>query len=440
MNVLIIYSTHITPRLQYIADSIFHAEMELTDDKEKFSLSSAAKINYSPAKVSGNELWIQPHSLLFENNIHPQNTACFDWRRLKVFFKTEGDIAFDIFAASFYLLSRYEEYLPHEKDMYGRYAHTNSLAYKENFLHLPLVNLWMIEFIKLFQQKFPQLLIPDSQFRFLPTCDIDIAYSYLHQSFLKNTGGILLSMVNACLPDRQGQWSMVKERINVLLRKQKDPFDTYEWLDALHEKYNLKPFYFFLLAEKRKAYDKNISPHSKSMQKLIKHHAEKYSIGIHPSWQSGDDENILRKEILLLRNISGKAITGSRQHYIRMKLPETYRLLAGNRITDDYSPGYGSINGFRASYCLPFSWYDLEKEEQTSLTLHPFCYMEANSFFEQGYTSAQAADELQQYFDIVKKVNGTLITIFHNHFLTEQPQWIEWREMYEEFLIRNFVQ
>lgn len=64
--------------------------------------------------------------------------------------------------------------------------------------------------------------------------------------------------------------------------------------------------------------------------------------------------------------------------------------------------------------------------------------MEANSYFEQKYTPSQAAEELQQYYDVVKGVNGQLITIFHNHFLTEQPEWVSWRRMYETFLQRNF--
>jgi hypothetical protein len=64
--------------------------------------------------------------------------------------------------------------------------------------------------------------------------------------------------------------------------------------------------------------------------------------------------------------------------------------------------------------------------------------MEANSFFEQRNTVEQAAIELQQYHDAVKAVGGQLITIFHNHFVTEQPQWAAYREMYRGFLQNNF--
>jgi hypothetical protein len=350
---------------------------------------------------------------------------------LKAFFKASGDIPFDIFSATFYLLSRYEEYFLYEKDTYGRYAHTNSIAFKEDFLNLPLINLWIQKFQKLLQQKFPSSIIHLSAFTFLPTYDIDIAYAYRNHPFLKNTFGLSKDLGTA-------NFKSYFQRFFAMLGIGSDPFDTYEWIDALHSKYNLSPYYFFLLAEKRKEYDKNLSPHTNAMRQLIKQHSTKYETGIHPSWQSGDDVNILKKEISLLGEITGKPVSKSRQHYIRMTLPDTYRLLVDNGITEDHSMGYGSINGFRASCASSFYWYDLEKEQPTSLLIRPFCFMEANAYFEQHFTAEQAAEELQQYHDIVNSVKGELITIFHNHFVTEQKEWLPWRNMYADFLKRNF--
>ena len=147
---------------------------------------------------------------------------------------------------------------------------------------------------------------------------------------------------------------------------------------------------------------------------------------------------LLKKEIKIFESITGTEVAKSRQHYVRMQLPQTYRLLIAHGISEDHSMGYGSINGFRASVASPFYWYDLERELQTSLLIRPFCYMEANSLFEQHFTSMEAAEELQQYHDVVKSVNGELITVFHNHFVTEQKQWLPWRNMYDEFLKRNY--
>jgi hypothetical protein len=163
-----------------------------------------------------------------------------------------------------------------------------------------------------------------------------------------------------------------------------------------------------------------------------------YTTGIHPSWQSGTDEWLLEKEIETLQTITGNPVKFSRNHYLRFTVPHTCRRLIAAGITDDHSMAYGAINGFRASYALPYRWYDLERECMTPLTIHPFCFMEASSFFEQGYGASQAGEELQYYHDTVKNVSGELITLFHNHFLTEQAEWIAWREMYEAFLAKNF--
>jgi hypothetical protein len=60
--------------------------------------------------------------------------------------------------------------------------------------------------------------------------------------------------------------------------------------------------------------------------------------------------------------------------------------------------------------------------------------MEANSFYEQKLSAQQAFEELRHYFDVVKSVNGTFITIWHNSFLGTARQFRGWREMYREFI------
>jgi hypothetical protein len=96
--------------------------------------------------------------------------------------------------------------------------------------------------------------------------------------------------------------------------------------------------------------------------------------------------------------------------------------------------GYGSINGFRASIASPFYWYDLEKESTTELKIYPFCFMDANSFFEQKQTTEQAFDEMTRYYQSIKSVNGTMITIWHNTFLGTAELFTGWREVYEKFI------
>ncbi|MFC0774568.1 polysaccharide deacetylase family protein [Terrimonas alba] len=411
----------------FFGKEIIGKPFELTTDKDFYAGSNVPKINYSPERKSTDEVWLQPHSLLFESGISDQALKIFEVNGNKAFFRTGGELSFDIFAASFYLLSRYEEYLPHQKDMYDRYAHENSLAFREGFLDKPLVNLWIRSFKETLKQKFPSLILHYSAFTFLPTYDIDIAWSYKCKGWRRSLGGLVQSLIKR-------NWKQAKERIAVLRGKVKDPFDTYDWLHRLHEENRVKPYYFFLVAEKNGRYDKNILPQQKALQTLIGDHIIRYPVGIHPSWRSGDEHELLEKEMNTLSNFTGNKILSSRQHYIRFTLPGTFRRLIDNGIQFDFSMGYGSINGFRASAATPFYWYDLEKEQTTNLMLFPFCFMEANSFYEQKYSAQQALDEMRYYYNVVRSVNGTFIMIWHNHFLGTDKLFTGWKEVYEQFI------
>ncbi len=428
---MIVYTPHITERLKYIAAFISGHVSEhpllVTDNKNEFLHSSGIKINYSAEKICEDELQVIPAGLLSQHTLVSQSIECFDWNGHKAFFRSATGYPFDIFSASFYLLTRYEEYLPHEKDLYGRYAHENSLAYRENLLHLPLINIWLGDFSKELLNKFPNSQIQFPKSNFIPTYDIDEAFAYRHKSLFRLVGAKLKNLV-------RGEFRSIIERMQVILRMKKDPYDSFAEMDAINKEYKLSPLYFFLVADKNKGYDRNIPPANKFMRQLIRSHAEKYKVGIHPSWQSGDNKALLKSEIGTIQKITGKKITVSRQHFIRFNLPETYRELIANGITEDHSMGYGSINGFRASTASSFYWYDLEKEEATSLKLFPFCYMEANSFYEQKNSPQQALDELKGFYAVLKNYGGNMITIWHNSFLGTARKYRGWKEVYLEFL------
>lgn len=422
---LLIYSAKTSTRLQYICQFIFKEQLgitySLTIDAEGFKNHDGPKINYSDAVIENSTFTIKNHPLLFEEDIKQQLTECFETPDYKAFFKTNNSsFTFDIFAATFYLISRYEEYLSHNLDMYGRYAHENSLAFKEGFLNIPLVNIWIMDFAKALQKAFAELHFEFPTFSFLPTYDIDIAWSYKSKGLIRNIGGFLKSpSVN---------------RIKVLIGLDKDPFDSYLFLDALHKENKLEPLYFFLVATWGSVYDKNISPYARSMWQLIRRHAKKYTIGLHPSWKSNEKLSIVKKEKKILETAGNIIISRSRQHYIKFNLPGTLENLTDAGITHDYSMGYGSINGFRASVASPFYWYNLKTEKISTLRIYPFCFMDANSFYEQKLNAAGAFTEMLYYLHTCKKVNGTLISIFHNNFLGTDKQFSGWKEMYEKFI------
>jgi hypothetical protein len=425
LNKFIIYAAFTSNRLTYVLDFIFNevlgVEYILTNAETEYLSSPYFRINYSHKNLIS-DLHIGSSGLLYETEIVEKEIYCTKWNELPIFFQTqESEIPFDFFSAVFYLLSRYEEYLPHELDSYFRFPHVQSIAFQNNFLNLPLIDLWIEALKKRMFLKNQSVQFKENKFQILPTYDIDIAYSFKGKGFGRNIAGTLKDILKF-------NFKNISLRLNVLFANHKDPYDSFDFLDKIHEQFSLKPIYFFLLSEGSQ-YDKNIDCHSTLMKELISTIQSKYEIGIHPSWKSHERYEVLQKETLLLNKV-----TKSRQHYIRFALPETYRNLVNVRITDDYSMGYGSINGFRASTSRSFNWFDVEKNEVSHLRLHPFCFMECNSFFEQKYTAEKASEELLHYVKVIKEVNGNLITIWHNFSLGTDPLWKGWKEMYVDFL------
>lgn len=422
---MLVYTPHITPRIGYIIQLLkerWQIEVAVTEDAEIFKQSAHVKLQYCNERLSVDGFFIQSTGLLLEQNIRSQRINCFEWEDNKAFFKTNDDLGFDLFSAVFYLITRYEEYLEYEPDEYGRYAHWNSLAWKEGFLHQPLIDIWLMKFEGKLKQRFSLFTTRHSLFTFLPTYDIDIAWSYKHKGLLKTFGAVLKYPAT------------LAKRLRVLSGKETDPYDSYAWLQQLHEQYQVQPIWFFLLAKRQSKYDKNISSSKPALQQLIRSTVSKDSIALHPSTQSTVNTTLLKEEKDLLQWISRKKITATRNHYIQFHLPHSYRTLIDHDFTEEHSMGYGTVNGFRASTSHSFLWFDLEKEETSALRVHPFAYMEANSFYELHQSPDEALKEIKQLCAEVQKVNGTFISIFHNHFLGTEPMFKGWREMYESFI------
>jgi hypothetical protein len=428
-----LYSPKITPRLLYMAgwagNYLFEKSMEVTTELDSLQEGDII-LNYSGSELSIPAFQIVPSGLLEETTIRPQNVVVLVKGDFISLFPGKGHLGFDLLSAAFYLLSRYEEYLSHEKDAYGRYAHTGSLAFKYGFLHRPLVDEWMMAFREKLREVFPSLVFAERNPRFLPTYDIDIAWSFKNKGIVRNMAGFIRDAAT-------GNTQNIKERIDVLSGKKPDPFDVFEELDQLHGQNRLKPIYFMLLAHQPAGYDKNILPSNKQNRVLLRRLAAKYRTGIHLSWKASSSIKVMEQEAGVFKDITGEKPSANRMHYINFHLPGTYEQLISIGIKEDYSMGYGSINGFRAGTCTPFSWYNLASETSTSLTIFPFCYMEANSIFEQKDDPATGLAEMEHFHRAVKKHGGVLISIFHNHLVGLSKTGRAWMRIYRCFLENN---
>ena len=180
--------------------------------------------------------------------------------------------------------------------------------------------------------------------------------------------------------------------------------------------------------------DKNISVNSRRLHSLIKSIADYFEVGIHPGFGSNQHKNKLKTEHRRLEVILKREVTKSRQHFLKISFPDTYRNLIELNITDDYTMGFASMAGFRSSICTSFYFYDLDLEIKSPLKIHPFAVMEATLNDYMQLSPQDAIKELKLLIDEVREVDGTFSSLWHNESLSDSKNWIGWRTVYEEMV------
>ena len=334
---------------------------------------------------------------------------------------------FDIFAASFFLLTRYEEYLIFDRDNHDRFIPEASIAYKLSFLEEPVINQWSLKLTGIIKNKYPEFEFIENEFEFISTIDIDRAYEYELERPLK----IIRSMIGALIKFRL---CLCVKIFLIRLGLIKDPLDTFSWLDWISQQYKINMIYFVLVGSCHK-YDINNPPKNIIFQHLIQKLNTSYKLGIHPSYESNSNEEILKSEIDQLEKILCKKIEASRQHFLKLNLPDTYEKLLNCGIKEDYSMGYSTRLGFRASICTGYYWYNLDKNIETNLKIYPFAYMDGTFVYSLKYTQREAIKKHIDLLEKVKQVKGTFISIWHNSSLSGIGIWAGWDYVYHEMVV-----
>jgi hypothetical protein len=428
---ILIYSQKSSARSGYSFNLLFGellgVDYWVTGSLEEFHAFAGPKLSYGKQPVA-DELFFYACGLLFEGGIHLQdlNEIVSDGLPLLFPSRVKAAMPFDVFAASFYLVSRYEEYLPHVKDQHGRYKANQSVLFKLGVLNEPVVNQWALTLLKTIELRFGPIDRTASKFRFIPTIDIDNAYAFKHKGFIRAIGGCISDVLAFNLRH-------ALQRIKVIFGVQKDPYDTYDYLTELKERYPHKLLFFILLGDFSQ-YDRNVPHQNRYMQELIKFLDDMGEAGIHPSYASHRRVEDLKKEILRLSTILHRDIAISRQHFLKFSLPETYQRLIECEITDDYSMGYAELPGFRAGIASSFNFYDLDLETETPLRVHPISIMDGTLKDYMGLQPDEAIEVIKMQLNKVKAVNGLFIAVWHNESFAENKRWKGWRTVYELML------
>ena len=426
---LLIFTERITPRLRYTARLVFKTllglDLRLTTNHNEFMAHTGMRLVYGQQPVGGVP-FIRSAGLLERTDISETEPGYGYVAEEVVLFPVQNhpELPFDVLSAAFYMAARYEEYLPFISDVHGRFPAMNSLASRLGFLDRPIVQVWAEILAGYLKRYYPELETSKPTYRFISTVDIDNSFAYRGKGWFRVLGGFSKDLLS-------GQFERAKERFLVLTRRRQDPYDTFPMQYQLQEEIGYESIYFLLFAQFGR-FDRNLPMHSRLLRKSIKYIADFTQVGIHPSYESNASLRKVSREVKGLSEVLNREITQSRQHFLKLRLPETYRRLLQLGITDDYSMGYPNQPGFRAGLSTPYPFYDLENETETSLQIHPLIFLETTFTDHLQLTPEQAWPIMKELIDRVKKHGGECITIWHNRTFSElEPGWKGWNALFK---------
>lgn len=424
---VLIYSHQQSPRLRYIAKQLFERMLgtlvSVTHNTEEFITYTGAKFSYGKEPL-GDEMFFQSSDLLFEKGVNEDIISIKNWEGLPCFYHTphpDSVLPFDIFATSFYMLTRYEEYLPQVKDNLGRFMAKSSLAYQYNFLKIPIVDLWALRVKEVLQNKFPEINWTSKKFETELICEVNEAFAYQKKGWFRTFEGLIYDLGHF-------RFGKILNRIKTLLGIMKDPFHTYNYMINIARKNNVNLRVFFGLGN-YSIHEKSTNANSYTYQKLIKSIADYCSIGIRLSYEAQKNANDFKEEKKRFEQITHRSASHAFCQYGKISLPNTYRLLVEQEVVVDYSMGYQDYAGFRAGTSVPFLFYDLDYEVQTPLNVVPFCI--SKNIFSEISSSKKAIEEIDMLIKEIKKVKGKAVIHIQNDMFDETDLRIPfWKELY----------
>ncbi|MBI3235247.1 MAG: polysaccharide deacetylase family protein [Bacteroidetes bacterium] len=425
---ILVYSEHSSPRLIYVVEKLWseltNIEAKLTCDVDFFLASNDIKINYSNQHFD-QVIQIVPHGILFESGIKDQKTYYHQEKHVLCFeqntFSEEWNY-YDIFSIVFYITSRYEEYLPFTPDSHGRFASTQSVLHPFQLHEIPYVDIEINRFLIQLVKIYPEVVLPPKTYTPKLTIDIDRIYKYKGTLRIELLAKAIKNLITLNFKEFESIY-------NFSIKSEQDPFDSYQYIKTLTSSKKVETYIFYLLASYGK-YDKNLLDFAliKNIYNLLKETANQ---GIHPSYASNTEPNLLNKELNLFETIIGTQASISRQHFLKLNLPSTYQNLLVNNIQQDFTMGWAESIGFRAGTSHSYTWFDLTINSETSLKITPFCAMDVTLKNYMNLNIEEAQEDLSKLKNIIQENGGQFITLWHNESLGNTGEWEGWRAVVE---------
>ncbi len=340
-------------------------------------------------------------------------------------------IHFDPVAAAFFMLSRYEEYRSTAKDKYGRFPASKSVASIQGFLDQPIVDEYALILRSWMKYLSPGWEPELHTGKIMLSHDIDFIRTLPNMRkaarliWKKRKSSSLLTSVQ----DVIRHWN----------NERKDPgasnyFKAVKMICDLSNKTGLESTFFFK-ASTPTFYDSGYNirhPALKPLFQTIKNNG--FSIGLHPSFHSFLNRKIMKREKIALESAIGQEVTECRQHYLRFKVPDTWKAQTRAGFLIDNSMAYAEIVGFRCGTCHPYHPFDIQTQSVLEITERPLIVMDSSLNDYMNLSLDQARNHIVGLAQRCVNVEGEFTLLWHNTSFF--GQWSSWGNVYKSVLIK----
>lgn len=333
----------------------------------------------------------------------------------------------DIFAASFFMLVRWEEYVNKNRDLHKRFLACESLAYKQGFLNRPIVNEYLEELKRMLLKLEDTLEFKVHKSKQFVSCDIDQPFDCTVEN--------ITNLLKTCAGDMIKRKSITEalKRVrryvfNKLGNYKYDKNYTFEWYMDVCEQAGLKAAFYFI-PDSRERGNGCYNLKDKKVQKLLSYiDGRGHEIGVHGSYQTYQDKEKakLQKEMLedILKKLEIKQkVIGNRQHYLRWDSAITPSILEYAGFLYDTTSSYADMPGFRHGVCYEFSMFDFLQRQKLKLRQRPLIVMECSviddCYMGLGY-SYKALKVMQDLKEKCYRYHGNFSLLWHNSHLKKK--------------------
>lgn len=347
-------------------------------------------------------------------------------------------LGLDVFGGAFFMLTRYEELVKHDRDQLGRFPAKASLALQEGFLERPIVNEYLDILWRTLERLWPQLQRQSRVYRVLLSHDVDRP--------LCTVGRGLLQILKSGMADivMRHDVSLALHRLRSYVQTRQgpcdcDPCNTFDFIMNLSEQHGRQSAFYFITDNTAGAVDADYSLDDPWIRGLIRRiHERGHELGLHPSYNTYRDPAQTKRELEKLLQVSAEEGIcqkdwGGRQHYLRWESPTTWQNWEDAGLGYDSTLSFADHVGFRCGICYEYPVFNLRTRQRLKLHERPLIVMEVTLLGYMSFSWEASMKKILELSAICKNFEGDFTLLWHNNNLMSKKQK-QWYSMVSEAL------